>query len=70
MKTDAALNNLAQRTVAGVLAKNPRDKERALAALLAATLAAINQGPVKLELSACRPIGIPLPAYLRGVEFR
>jgi hypothetical protein len=47
MKTDAALNNLADKTVKGIIARNPRDKERALAALLAATLAAVNRGPVK-----------------------
>ncbi len=36
MKTDAALNNLATKIVAGAIAKNPKDVDRTLASLLAA----------------------------------
>ena len=69
MKTDAALNNLATKTVAAIIAKNPRDKERALAALLAATLAAINRGPVKPLFST---LGLPSnrPVALHDIETR
>lgn len=43
MATDLALNNQATKAVAAIVARNPRDKERALAALLAAALAAIKE---------------------------
>jgi hypothetical protein len=66
LKTDAALNNLAVKTVAGILAKNPNDQERACGALLSAVLNAMRS----LGMTEAHTTGMPRPAALRDVEFR
>ncbi len=75
MATDAALNNMAFKTVAAIVAKHPRDVKRALGALLSETLnvmltqISLDEHTADL-LKKIDELGLTLPAVMRGVEFR
>ena len=75
MATDAALQNLAFKTVAHIVTKHPRDVKRALGCLLSETLMVMYQQDLFDQhtddlFKKLAELGLTLPVVLRGVEFR
>jgi hypothetical protein len=73
--TDATLDKLCAKKLNEACGKLPQEKGRVLAAMLSAVLNVMRSENLLAEhtttvLKAMDEIGMPRPAYLRGVEFR
>jgi hypothetical protein len=73
--TDLTLNKLCEKKLHEAFGKLPKEKGRVLAAMLSTVLNSMRTETLLAEhtttvLKAMDEIGMPRPAYLRGVEFR
>jgi hypothetical protein len=73
--TDLTLTKLCEKKINEACGKLPKEKGRVLAAMLSAVLKGMRDETLLAEhtttvLKAMDEIGMPRPAYLRGVEFR